>query len=329
MRTARVLLVSLHNPADPEDDPSDRVDGNLQNVLVLLEKAEEYDPDVVCFPEATLHHAMRGDASTEDIAQPIPGPATDAVAEKARDLDSYVMFGMYERDGDALFNAAPLVGPDGEVVGTYRKLAPTIGEMNDGIRPGSRVPVWDTEFGRIGAAICWDGQYAEVGSHLSRKGANLVLRPTLGAEHSRLSTWALFNSYHVANCDKNGARFYAPTGDDFAGNAEGWNMPAVTDVDLRGGTAHLSFAEINTDCKTYPRRGWIEEALGEYGGSLVFHESVEDGLVVLESIDPDLTLDDVEREFDGETMRAYRERTRDRVLAENEDSLLLRPVDRE
>lgn len=329
MRTARVLLVSLHNPADSNDDAGRRVEGNLQNVLALLEKAEAYDPDVVCFPETTLHHAVRRYASIEEVAQRIPGPATEAVGEKARKLDAYVLFGLFERDGDRLYNAAPLVGRDGDVVGTYRKLAPTIGEMDQGVVPGTDVPVWDTEFGRLGAAICWDAQYAEVGSHLSRKGAALVLRPTLGSEHSQLSTWALFNSYHVANCDKNSARFYAPTGDDFAGNFDGWNMPEVDDVDLHGGTAHFSFAELNTDFRTYPSRGWIQDALREYRGSLVFHESVEDGLVALESIDSDVTLDDIEQEFGGETMRSYRERTRDRALAENENSPLLRPVSRE
>lgn len=327
MRTARVLLVALHNPADPTDEPEERVADNRRNVLDLLDTAKQYDPDIVCFPETTLHHAVVQWASADEVAEPIPGPTTAAVAEKASSLDSYVMFGMFEQDGAELYNAAPLVGPAGDVVGTYRKLAPTIGEMNRGISPGSSIPIWETPFGRVGVAICWDAQYAEVGSHLSRKRADLVLRPTLGDEHSQLSTWALFNSYHIANCHKNAARFYRPTGDTVAGNAEGWNMPVVDDVDLRGGEARLAFAELNLDFRTYPQRKWIQDALSEYGGSLVFHESVRDGHVALESIDPDLPLEEVEREFDGEPMRAYRERTRDTVIQENPESPLLRPID--
>lgn len=325
MRKARVLLVALHNPADPDQEVEHRVETNLSNILTLLDEAEAYDPDVVCFPETTLQHGSIRDGIVADVAQTVPGPATDAVAEKARELDCYVGFGMFERDGDDLYNAFPFVGPDGSVVGTYRKLAPILAGMEQGIRPGDSIPVWETEFGRIGACICWDARYPEIGSRLGRAGVDLVLRPTLGSEHRQLGTWALYNGFHVANCDKNGARFYDPTGADFAGAVDAWNTPEVEHAALDGGTAFVSFSELNTDFGTYMRRPWIQEALEEHAGSIVCHEAVDDGMLVLESIDPDLPLSGVERAYSGETIAAYRERTRNRILDENALSPLADP----
>ncbi|MFP4189154.1 MAG: universal stress protein [Halobacteriales archaeon] len=83
MRNARILSIALHNPRD-ETDPTARAAQNLDNMFALLDEAGNYDPDFICFPEACLHHAARNDGLLEEIAEPIPGPATDAVAEKAR-----------------------------------------------------------------------------------------------------------------------------------------------------------------------------------------------------------------------------------------------------
>jgi len=327
MRRTRLLNVALHNPTDAENpDAGRRVEYGLDNILTLLDRAESYDPDVVVFPEVALQHAARQHGILEEAAQPIPGPATGAVGEKARQLDSYVVLPMYERDGDAFYNAAALIGRDGEVVGRFRKLAPTIGEMESGIVPGTEIPVWDTEFGRIGMLICWDSRYPRAAGVLGRKGADLVCFPTHGAAHERLRTWALYQGFHVANCDKNEARVYTPRRSVLGDADQGWGSPTVTDLDLHGGTACLSFTEVNTDVNSYAKAGsgdWSEGLLREEGGSVVLDEFNEDGIFVVESIDPDRPLADLEAEYGMETIRGYEERTRERVRDAAPDSPLL------
>lgn len=87
MRNANILSVALHNSRN-ETDPEARASQNL-------DQADDYVPDLVGFSEACLHHAARNDSILEDVAEPIPGPETDAVAEKVSDLDSYVVLPMF------------------------------------------------------------------------------------------------------------------------------------------------------------------------------------------------------------------------------------------
>lgn len=61
----------------------------------------------------TLQHAAGQDGVAVELAQPIPGPATKAVSEKARARDSYIVLPMYERDGDHYYNSAALINPAG------------------------------------------------------------------------------------------------------------------------------------------------------------------------------------------------------------------------
>lgn len=329
MRKARVLSIALHNPTEL-DDPDERVRTNLDNITALLDRAGTYDPDFVCLPEATLQHASNH--MLDDVAQPIPGPATDVIGEYARSLDSYILLPMYERDGDRFYNATAFVDPDGEVVGTYRKLAPTPGEMDAGITPGEAVPVWDTEFGRIGICICWDARYSEVGTRLGAKGANLVFFPTHGTTHNQLATWAQYHGYHVVACDKDDAKVYTPRREVTAEIGDNWKNPEVDDIDLHGGRAWLSFSAINTDCKSYSMASetvwtWAREVQRRYGDSVVLDIAPGDGVFVLESIDEGLSLADIEAELEMETTRGYEDRTRARIHETVEESPLLRLQD--
>lgn len=326
MQLTRVLSFAVHNPTDRDDPDAEwRARTGLQNIRSLLDFADRYDPDFVVFPEVALQHAARQDGLLEAVAEPIPGPATDAVSEHAVALDSYVLLPMYERDGDEFYNAAALISPEGDVVGTYRKVAPTVGEIEGGIFPGEEIPVWETEFGTVGAFICWDCRYPEVGATLGAKGADLVLFPTHGSAHARLRTWALYHGYHIALCDKSEARVYTPRRDVVGDVDQGWGNPRVTDVDLHGGSACISFAEINTDCKSYSKSGsrdWTEAIQREYGGSVVLDIHGEDGIVVVESIDDDVSLSDLEAEYGMETIREYEERTRETIRTVTSDSPL-------
>lgn len=328
MRNARILSIALHNPRD-ETDPTARAAQNLDNVLALLDEAADYNPDFVCFPEACLHHAARNDGLLEAIAEPIPGPGTDAVAEKARALDSYVLLPLYEQDGDTYYNAATLITPDGTVQGTFRKLAPTIAEIDSGLTPGSEIPVWETEFGTVGALICWDAQYEEVGRSFARQGADLVLFPTHGPADAQFRNWTRRYGYHVALCDKDTAKVYRPTGEVVAKNG-GWNNPKVDDLDLGGGEARLSFAVVNLDCDSYHRKDgfeWARRLQKEYAESVQISAFNGDGLFVIESIDKAVSLADLEAEIDGMVRRTdYEDSVRDRVLATVDDSPLTVPL---
>ena len=119
--------------------------------------------------------------SLEDALQfgeSIPGPATDRVAALCRQLQTHVVFGLLERDGNQLYNAAVLIGPAG-LIGSYRKVhLPWLGVdrfTTAGDRP---FEVFEAAGVRIGMLICYDVGFPEASRVLALKGADLILLPT-------------------------------------------------------------------------------------------------------------------------------------------------------
>ncbi|HEX7985581.1 MAG TPA: nitrilase family protein [Duganella sp.] len=112
------------------------------------------------------------------LAEEIPAGDTCRLwCALAHRLRVYIVAGIAERDGTALYNAAVVIGPDG-YVGKYRKLH-LWNQENLHFSPGDLgVPVFDTPFGRVGVAVCYDGWFPEVYRMAALQGADLVCVPT-------------------------------------------------------------------------------------------------------------------------------------------------------
>jgi predicted amidohydrolase len=113
----------------------------------------------------------------------IPGPVTEPLQEVARRLGVHLVAGTYERGPErgVVYNAAALVTPDGEVAGVYRKTHPFCTEMRSRggwVTPGDEVCVVETELGRIGLIICFDGDYPELSRITALRGAEIICRPS-------------------------------------------------------------------------------------------------------------------------------------------------------
>ena len=80
-----------------------------------------------------------------------------------------------------VYNSSALIGPDGALLGVYRKTHPFCTEIRDPRRlgdPGRQVTVVDTELGRIGMIICFDGDYPELTRIQAVQGAEVICRPS-------------------------------------------------------------------------------------------------------------------------------------------------------
>ena len=122
----------------------------------------------------------------------IPGPTTERLV-LARQLHSYVVAGLYEKEGVVLYNTAVLLGRDGKLVGKYRKTHLPREEWEAGITPGNDYPVFDTDFGKVGLMICWDVQFPEPCRAMGAKGADLVLLPIWGGNETLAKARAIEN----------------------------------------------------------------------------------------------------------------------------------------
>ena len=169
--------------------PGDKA-ANVASIEANMREAAAQGVDILAFPEEALVGAddcagcAAGDRACDAhhaLAETVPGPATERIAELARELDLYVAVGLAERDAEdptRLYNAAAFIGPEG-IQGTYRKLH--LGSkpwVTEGITfaPGDAIPVFETRFGPVGVIICYDFWFnPELTRLLALKGARIVL----------------------------------------------------------------------------------------------------------------------------------------------------------
>jgi predicted amidohydrolase len=151
---------------------------NLDAGLARLEEAVAAGAELLVLPECAIPGYMFG--SLEEampFAEEIPGPTTEALEEACRRVGAHVVCGLLEREGDVLYNAAVLVGPEG-LIGSYRKThLPFLG-VDRFTTPGDELSVFDTPLGRIGLEICYDLRFPEVTRTLALRGADIVAHPT-------------------------------------------------------------------------------------------------------------------------------------------------------
>ncbi len=150
----------------------------LEQFCSLAKKSAAQKPDIICFPEGAT---VIGTGKTfAEVAEGIPGPSTERLGALAKELRSYIVAGIYERDGKIVYNTSVLVGRDGKLVGKYRKTHLPREEWEAGITPGEAYPVFDTDFGKVGMMICWDLQFPEPARALAAQGAEVILLPIWG-----------------------------------------------------------------------------------------------------------------------------------------------------
>jgi len=159
--------------------------GKMEDNLIKMGEfitriATEQPVDLIVFPELITTGYEVG-PRFPDLAQRIPGPTVNLIAQRASEMGIHIAFGMAskkEKVESILYNTAILVGPDGEVIHTYHKLH-LRGEEQITFRPGYRIRECETSIGdagtTIGVMIGWDLAFPEVARSLVMRGAELLI----------------------------------------------------------------------------------------------------------------------------------------------------------
>ena len=136
--------------------------------------ASQQKVDLILFPELATSGYELGVRFTE-LAQHIPGPTVNLMSQRAAEYGVHIAFGLptKERVESIIFNSAVLIGPDGELMGSYNKVH-LRGEERMAFREGFKFPVIRTEIGDIGLMLGWDLAFPEVARSLSLEGAELI-----------------------------------------------------------------------------------------------------------------------------------------------------------
>jgi predicted amidohydrolase len=149
---------------------------NLVKMSEMISKiASQQKVDLIVFPELITSGYELGLRFTE-LAQRVPGPTVNLVAQRANEYGVFVAFGMVmkERVESVLYNSSILIGPDGELIDVYNKIH-LRGEERMAFREGYKLPVADTEIGSIGMMIGYDLAFPEVARSLALDGAEIMI----------------------------------------------------------------------------------------------------------------------------------------------------------
>lgn len=174
--------------------------------------------DLAVLPESSISGEADGNALARAV--PFEGPVQEVFARKAREHACHIIVATYlldSREKKRCSNAAILVGRNGEVLGTYRKVHLVVsserGDMEGGATPGRTFPVFECDFGRLGIQICYDMEFDEGWIELARRGADLVAWPTQSPQTSQPAFRARQHRYYIVSSTwRHNASIFEPTG---------------------------------------------------------------------------------------------------------------------
>ena len=211
----RTVTIASINYRPGKKDRTGSASGNIDRFIAAAEKAVPGKVDLILFPEATS--AVDTGLSYAEVADTIPGSITDQYGELARRKNCYIVAGIDEREGAAVYNSAVLIDRKGRVAGKYRKVYIPREEIEVGITPGKDYPVFDTDFGRIGVMICWDVQYPEPARALALRGAEIILLPIWDGNETLIQARAIENQvFLVASSYGSPTQILDPNGEQVA-----------------------------------------------------------------------------------------------------------------
>jgi N-carbamoylputrescine amidase len=207
----KIALIQQHATADKAS--------NVARGLQAIDDAARHGAGLAVFAELAFERfypQQPAGADPHRLAESVPGPITEAFAERARRNGIVVVLNLYERDGRHAYDCSPVIDADGRLLGRTRMIHITeyacFHEQGYYTPGDTGAPVYDTRVGRIGVAICYDRHYPEYMRALAVAGADLVVVPQAGSVgewpeglyEAEMRVAAFQNGYYVALCNRVG-----------------------------------------------------------------------------------------------------------------------------
>jgi N-carbamoylputrescine amidase len=207
----RIVRVGLTQMASGEDPKA-----NLQRQLQLAERAVARGAAIVCTQELfrSRYFCQVEDHRFFALAEPIPGPSTDAFGKLARKHGAVIVASLFERRAAGLYhNTAAVIDGDGALLGVYRKMHipddPLYYEKFYFTPGDTGFRAWKTRHATIGVLVCWDQWFPEGARLTAMQGAEILFYPTAIGWHpaekaqygkAQHESWELIQRSHaVAN----------------------------------------------------------------------------------------------------------------------------------
>ena len=267
---------------------------NISALLSLIEQENRESDDLILLPEMCLGYGI---ITMND-------EAVIKMCETAGRKKVYIVFTVF-RYGDSgeTYNTSMLIDRSGNIAGVYDKAYPFWGEgfRDPPCLPGKDVPVFETDFGRIGISNCFDVNFPDVYKRLSDSGAELVLYPSGYSAGMSLQAHAINHNYYIISStlipdcvmyDITGREIYYQKG------ANGVNISRLT-VDLDRSIYHLDF---NIDKR--------DKLLADHSGEIEQDTFLKrEGWFTLRALKPGVSVKTLADEYELEELAHYKKRS--------------------
>lgn len=210
---------------------------NMRDVLAVVDAEGARGADLIVLPET-----WRG--QNDHTRETLAGPTLQELGKLADKYDTYIVSPIDRINGDERLNSAVLLDRNGKVAGIYDKVYPYWSELDfaQPVTVAKDIPVFETDFGRLGMAICFDVNFPEVWQALADRGAELVVWPSAYSAGTSLQAHAINHHYYVVSSTHLGdCQVFDITGEKILDErGEGIHVSRIT-LDLDRGIYHDNF----------------------------------------------------------------------------------------
>ncbi|MEO5602756.1 MAG: carbon-nitrogen hydrolase family protein [Cyclobacteriaceae bacterium] len=276
--------------------PDKTTESRLKKMFERMEDVAGLQPDVLCLPELFDTMWVEEQKKLAEIAEDekVPGPVTSRVAEFAKKNNCYVVCPIITKKEGRFYNSSLLVDRKGSIAGVYHKIHPVKTEIypdqafkGGGVTPGAlNQPVIQTDFGKVGLQICYDANWADGWDSLRNQGAEVVFFSSAFPGGRILNYYALKNDSYIASSTGGDARIIDMSGNDFDSSSEF----------VRYAWAKINLEKVNVT--TWPTRDRLPDVFNKYGNRLGIKVWNRTDVITIESLDPELKVAQVLKEFD-------------------------------
>ncbi len=272
---------------------------SLAEIAEVVDREGARGADIIALPETWTGQA-------EHEPETLAGPTVTAMAGLARKHRTYIVCPVDRRDGGRRLNSAILIDRQGQVACIYDKVYPYWSEFDvrPPVEPGGDAPVHETDFGRVGMAICFDANFPEVWARLAAQGAELVIWPSAYSAGTTLQAHALVHHFYIVTstqtCD---CLAYDITGEELLyEKSAGIHVSRIT-LDLDRGIYHENFNVEKRD-----------RLLAEHGHDVMQEVWLErEQWFVLRAARPGVSARSLARQYGLEELRDYIRRSRHQI----------------
>jgi len=167
----------------------------LDQVAELVDQEGAVGADLIILPETCQ-------GQRETTQEPLDGPTITTIARLAQKHQAYIVCPIDRIEGVRRFNSAVLIDRQGRVAAIYNKLYPVWQSecAERRVSPGDSVTVCQTDFGRVGLAICFDVNWEDPWERMANQGAELVIWPSAYSAGRTLQARAINYNYYIVSC---------------------------------------------------------------------------------------------------------------------------------